>query len=134
MTKSEKKDEETLSKNNIKQSDQKDKKSNNLKEETVEEQLKNTKDKLLRIMAEMENQRRRFEKEKLEAFEFGGFNFAKETLSLLDNLQRAHHSIRNDEVLKENKDSINSEYLKIDLNRESFIAKEGVLSEYHLKK
>ena len=104
MTKSEKKDEETLSKNNIKQSDQKDKKANDLKEETVEEQLKNTKDKLLRTMAEMENQRRRFEKEKLEAFEFGGFNFARESLLLLDNIDRAVISFKNDANLKDNKD------------------------------
>ena len=104
MTKSEKKDEETLSKNNIQQSNQKDKKTNDLKEETVEEQLKNTKDKLLRTMAEVENQRRRFEKEKLEAFEFGGFNFARESLLLLDNIDRAVISFRNDENLKDNKD------------------------------
>ena len=104
MTKSEKRDEETLSKNNIKQSDQKDKKTNDLKEETVEEQLKNTKDKLLRTMAEMENQRRRFEKEKLEAFEFGGFNFARESLLLLDNIDRAVISFKNDDNLKDNKD------------------------------
>ena len=103
MTKSEK-EEETLSKNNIKQNDQKSKKTDEVKEETVEEQLKNTKEKLLRTMAEMENQRRRFEKEKLEAFEFGGFNFARESLLLLDNIDRAVISFRNDENLKDNKD------------------------------
>ena len=104
MTKSEKEEEETLSKNNIKQNDQKSKKTDEVKEETVEEQLKNTKEKLLRTMAEMENQRRRFEKEKLEAFEFGGFNFARESLLLLDNIDRAVISFRNDENLKDNKD------------------------------
>ena len=104
MTKSEKKEEETLSKNNIKQNDQKSKKTDEVKEETVEEQLKNTKEKLLRTMAEVENQRRRFEKEKLEAFEFGGFNFARESLLLLDNIDRAVISFRNDENLKDNKD------------------------------
>ena len=103
MTKSEK-EEETLSKNNIKQNDQKSKKTDEVKEETVEEQLKNTKEKLLRTMAEVENQRRRFEKEKLEAFEFGGFNFARESLLLLDNIDRAVMSFRNDENLKDNKD------------------------------
>ena len=103
MTKSEK-EEETLSKNNIKQNDQKSKKTDEVKEETVEEQLKNTKEKLLRTMAEVENQRRRFEKEKLEAFEFGGFNFARESLLLLDNIDRAVISFRNDENLKDNKD------------------------------
>ena len=103
MTKSEK-EEETLSKNNIIQNDQKSKKTDEVKEETIEEQLKNTKEKLLRTMAEVENQRRRFEKEKLEAFEFGGFNFARESLLLLDNIDRAVMSFRNDENLKDNKD------------------------------
>ena len=55
-------------------------------------------------MADSENQRRRSEKETKEAFEYGGFNFARETLSLLDNLQRAHQSIKNDENLKGSKD------------------------------
>ena len=103
MTKSEK-EEETLSKNNIIQNDQKSKKTDEVKEETVEEQLKNTKEKLLRTMAEVENQRRRFEKEKLEAFEFGGFNFARESLLLLDNIDRAVISFKNDDNLKDNKD------------------------------
>ena len=74
------------------------------KEESVEEKLKSTQEKLLRTMAEMENQRRRFEKEKEEAFEFGGFNFARESLSLLDNIDRAITSFKNDENLKDNKD------------------------------
>ena len=74
------------------------------KEESVEEKLKSTQEKLLRTMAEMENQRRRFEKEKEEAFEFGGFNFARESLSLLDNIDRAIISFKNDENLKNNKD------------------------------
>ena len=55
-------------------------------------------------MAEMENQRKKFEKEKEEAFEFGGFNFARESLSLLDNIDRAITSFKNDENLKDNKD------------------------------
>ena len=75
-----------------------------IKELSLEEQLKETQDKLLRSLADSENQRRRSEKEIKEAFEYGGFNFARETLSLLDNLQRAHQSIKNDESLKENKD------------------------------
>ena len=74
------------------------------KEESIEEKHKVTEEKLLRTMAEMENQRRRFEKERQEAFEFGGFNFAKESLSLLDNIDRAISSFRNDENLKNNKD------------------------------
>ena len=74
------------------------------KEETIEDKLKAVEEKLLRTMAEMENQRRRFEKEKQEAFEFGGFNFAKESLSLLDNIDRAITSFKNDNNLKNNKD------------------------------
>ena len=74
------------------------------KEETTEEKLKNTQEKLLRTMAEMENQRRRFEKEKKDAFEFGGFNFAAESLSLIDNIDRAIISFKNDEILKNYKD------------------------------
>ena len=75
-----------------------------IKEPTFEEKLKETHNKLLRALADSENQRRRSQKETKEAFEYGGFNFARETLSLLDNLQRAHQSIKDDESLKENKD------------------------------
>ena len=74
------------------------------KEINFEEKLKETEDKLLRSLAEIENQRRRFEKEIKDAFEFGSFNFAKESLSILDNLQRAKDAIKNDPQLKENKD------------------------------
>ena len=74
------------------------------KELTLEERLKETDEKLLRSLAEIENQRRRFEKEIKDAFEFGSFNFAKESLSILDNLQRAKDAIKNDEKLKSNKD------------------------------
>ena len=58
-------------------------------------------DKVIRLLADMENQRRRFEKEKDEAFEYGGFAFAKETLNLLDNLERSKISLQNDESLKD---------------------------------
>ena len=71
---------------------------------TPEDKLKDVQDKLLRALAETENQRRRFEKETKEAFEYGGFNLAREILSVLDNLQRAYQSIQNDENLKDNKD------------------------------
>ena len=74
------------------------------KESTPEEKLKETEEKLLRSLAEIENQRRRFEKEIKDAFEFGSFNFAKESLAILDNLQRAKVAIKNDEKLKKNKD------------------------------
>ena len=75
-----------------------------LKNPSIEEKLKETEDKLLRSLAEIENQRRRFEKEIKDAFEFGSFNFAKESLAILDNLERAKIAIKNDEILKSNKD------------------------------
>ena len=75
-----------------------------IEEKTVEEKLKDAEEKVLRSLAEIENQRRRFEKEIKDAFEFGSFNFAKETLTILDNLQRAKIAIKNDEKLKNNKD------------------------------
>ena len=74
------------------------------KELTLEEKLKETEEKLLRSLAEIENQRRRFEKEIKDAFEFGSFNFAKESLAILDNLGRAKEATKNDEQLKNNKD------------------------------
>ena len=74
------------------------------KEKTLDVKLKESEDKLLRSLAEIENQRRRFEKELKDAFEFGSFNFARETLAILDNLQRAKIAIRNDDKLKNNKD------------------------------
>jgi molecular chaperone GrpE len=107
MTKSEKKEQEkVLSKDEseTKNKEQKEKKITPIKEETSEEKLKTVQEKLLRSMAEMENQRRRFEKEKKEAFEFGGFNFAAESLLLIDNIDRAIVSFKNDESLKNNKD------------------------------
>ena len=94
-------DDESLDSNKIKQKDvSKDEK----KEDSIEYKLKETQDKLLRTLAEMENQRRRFEKEKQEALEFGGFTLASESLSLLDNIDRAIMSFKNDENLKNAKD------------------------------
>ena len=81
-----------------------EKKSKVKKEVSIEEKLKDTEDKLLRSLAELENQRRRFDKEIKDAFEFGSFNFARESLAILDNLQRAKEAIRNDKDLKINKD------------------------------
>ena len=103
MMKSEKKEQEKTpleDKNKNNKNEQKEKKAAPVKDETPEEKLKTTQEKLLRTMAEMENQRRRFEKEKKEAFEFGGFNFAAESLLLLDNIDRAIVSFKNDESLK----------------------------------
>mgnify|MGYP001390017627 CR=1 FL=1 len=81
----------------------KDNEENKIKK-SIEDKLKETEDKLLRSLAEIENQRRRFEKEIKDAFEFGSFNFAKESLAILDNLQRAKEAIKNDNHLKDNKD------------------------------
>ena len=66
-----------------------------------EDEIANLKDKIARTFAEMENQRRRFEKEKDEAFEYGGFSFARETLNLLDNLERSKQSLENDETIND---------------------------------
>ena len=89
-------------------SENKDSESVNENEEiaepTIEEKLKDVQDKLLRALAETENQRRRFEKENKESFDYGGFNLAREMLSVLDNLQRAYQSIKNDQSLKDNED------------------------------
>jgi len=107
MTKLDKKEEEnSLSevKSKADKDDLKEKKESPTKEETTEDKLKAVEEKLLRAMAETENQRRRFEKERQEAFDFGGFNFARESLSLLDNIDRAINSFKNDDALKNNKD------------------------------
>ena len=77
--------------------------NSNVKEEEIspEEKILELEDKLARTFAEMENQRRRFEKEKNDAFEYGGFAFAKEALNLIDNLARSKLILENDEKLKE---------------------------------
>ena len=77
---------------------------NKLDDTSLEKKLKETEDKLLRSLAEIENQRRRFEKEIKDAFEFGSVNFARESLAILDNLARAKNAIKTDEVLKTNRD------------------------------
>ena len=95
----------TVSSDLSKKKDAENKSNINQKEEkTIEEKLADSEDKLLRALAEIENQRRRFEKEIKDAFEFGSYNFAKESLAILDNLQRAKTAISNDESLKSNKD------------------------------
>jgi molecular chaperone GrpE len=81
-------------------------KNEKIKEVGPEEKIKELEDKLARTFAEMENQRRRFEKERDDAFSYGGFSFAKETLGLIDNLERSKQTLQNDEILK------NSEALK----------------------
>ena len=74
---------------------------NQTEEKNTEEKILELEDKLARTFAEMENQRRRFEKEKDEAFDYGGFSFAKEALNLIDNLERSKQILQNDESLKD---------------------------------
>jgi molecular chaperone GrpE len=91
-----------------------------LKEITPEEKILELEDKLARAFAEMENQRRRFEKEREDAFSYGGFAFAKETLNLVDNLERSKQILESDEILK------NSEALKKTLEHFDIINKDMV--------
>ena len=122
-------------KNNNKNNDEKVSNTSNTKEEnlaetnekedekkevTPEELIKELEDKLTRTFAEMENQRRRYEKEKDDAFEYGGFNFARETLNLLDNLDRSKITLENDDKLK------NSDTLKIIFEHLDIIKKDMV--------
>jgi len=107
MTKPDIKEEEkplSEDKSKTHKTEPKEKKDFPAKEETAEDKLKAVEEKLLRAMAETENQRKRFERERQEAFDFGGFNFARESLSLLDNIDRAINSFKNDDALKNNKD------------------------------
>ena len=91
---------------------------NEIKEKNSEEKILELEDKLARTFAEMENQRRRFEKEKEDAFEYGGFSFAKEALNLIDNLDRSKNILQNDETLK------NSDALKKTLEHFDIIYKD----------
>ena len=75
--------------------------NNTTQEVSPEEKIKELEDKVIRTFAEMENQRRRFEKEKEDAFEYGGYAFAKEALNLIDNLERSKLVLQSDEVLKD---------------------------------
>ena len=93
-------------------------KENNQEEKSPEEKLIELEDKLARTFAEMENQRRRYEKEKDDAYEYGGFTFAKEALNLIDNLERSKQILQNDESLK------NSEALKKILDHLDIINKD----------
>ena len=100
------KDQNTKSENNTNKEDHKNNTSENIEQKkpetklSPEEKVKELEDKLTRTFAEMENQRRRYEKEKDEAFDYGGFSFARETLNLVDNLERAKQSLKNDESLR----------------------------------
>ncbi len=93
------------------ESENNDKKSS---EQSLEEKVTELEDKLARTFAEMENQRRRFEKEREEAFEYGGFSFAKEALNLIDNLERSKQILKKDETLK-NSDVLNKTLEHLDI-------------------
>ena len=105
---------EELPKNNEKKQESKHKELN------TEEKIKELEDKLIRAYAEMENQRRRFEKEKDDAFDYGGFSFAKEALNLIDNLERSKQILESDELLKD------TEALKKTLEHFEIISKDMV--------
>ena len=98
----------------------KEENSEKIKEITAEEKINDLEDKLTRAFAEMENQRRRFEKEREDAFEYGGFSFAKEALNLIDNLERSKTSLENDNFLK------NTDALKKIINHIEIILKDTI--------
>jgi len=99
------------------------------KELSLEDKITELEDKLARTFAEMENQRRRFEKEKEDAFEYGGFSFAKEALSLIDNLERSKVVLESDDTLK------NTEALKKTLEHFDIISKDliSIFSKNNIK-
>ena len=103
--------------------------SEKLAEKNPDEKILELEDKLARTFAEMENQRRRYEKERDDAYEYGGFNFAKETLNLIDNFERSKNILENDETLK------NSEALKKTLDHFNIIYKDlmSVFSKNNIK-
>jgi|TARA_B110000438_G_C15472407_1_gene503711 molecular chaperone GrpE len=90
-------------------------------ETTPEQKIIELEDKLTRTFAEMENQRRRFEKEKIDAFEYGGFAFAKESLNLFDNFDRAKQSLESDEKIKDS-DSLNKTLEHLDIIKKDLIS------------
>tara|TARA_X000001036_G_scaffold190983_1_gene180059 strand:- start:251 stop:895 length:645 start_codon:yes stop_codon:yes gene_type:complete len=124
-----KKTENTDSKLNTSIPEEEVKNEENDIEKNPEEKILELEDKLARTFAEMENQRRRFEKEKEEAFEYGGFNFAKEALNLIDNLERSKQILQNDLSLKD------SEALKKILDHLEIINKDliSIFSKNNIK-
>ena len=91
------------------------------KELSLEEKIAELEDKVVRTFAEMENQRRRFEKEKEDAFEYGGYSFAKEALNLIDNLDRSKHVLESDDKLKET-DALNKTLEHLDIIKKDLIS------------
>ena len=99
----EKEEKEIISEDTNKYSEKENNNKEQLIEESAEEKILKLEDKLARTFAEMENQRRRFEKEKEDAYEYGGFAFAREALNLIDNLERSKQILLMDESLKDSK-------------------------------
>ena len=120
---------EPTSEDNDQNSDNQESNEQKIIEKSPEEKILELEDKLARTFAEMENQRRRFEKEKDEAFEYGGYSFAKEALNLIDNLERSKQILQNDDALK------NSEALKKMLEHFDIINKDliSVFSKNNIK-
>ena len=110
----------TEEQNNETQPDDTSENKEEIKELTPEEKIKELEDRVARALAEMENQRRRFEKEKDDAFDYGGFSFAKEALNLIDNLERSRQILESDEILKD------TEALKKTLEHFEIISKDMV--------
>ena len=119
MEKEENQNSQTEDNNEIKENKDIEKTSEN-KDLKPEDKIKELEDKLARAYAEIENQRRRFEKEKDDAFDYGGFSLARETLNLIDNLERSKLALENDENLK------NSEPLKKTLDHLNVIQKDMI--------
>ena len=113
------KSDENLNKENKQETDHESKEE--IKESTPEEKIAELEDKVARTFAEMENQRRRFEKEKEDAFEYGGYSFAKEALNLIDNLDRSRHVLENDDKLKET-DALKKTLEHLDIIRKDLIS------------
>ena len=118
-----------MEKEQNKQSAEEESKSTDIDEKKIEnndqikqeDKLKDLEDKLARTLAEMENQRRRFEKEKDEAFEYGGFSFARESLNLIDNLDRVKQSLESDEKIK-GSDVLNKTLEHLDIVKKDLIS------------
>ena len=125
----ENKNDETVLNESNQKSENDEKYEEQPKVKSSEDKILELEDKLARAFAEMENQRRRFEREKTEAFEYGGFAFAKEALNLIDNLERSKQILQNDETLK------NSESLKKTMEHFDIINKDliSVFSKNNIK-
>ena len=113
--------EDKLTKNNDTKVQSEINEKNQEKEISPEDKIKELEDKVARTFAEMENQRRRFEKEKEDAFEYGGTSFAKEALNLIDNLERSKQVLKNDDKIK-NSEALNKTLEHLDIINKDLIS------------